>query len=96
MKRGKSHDNGKILPTRPYCDYRRSRADIVGAGHIGKRVHRDDSCVLGAAAMTNAQAAKASQICEKALQLIGALQKNLDEMKAAQDQYERWLKERER
>ena len=46
--------------------------------------------------MTNAQAAKASQICEKALQLIGALQKNLDEMKAAQDQYERWLKEREK
>ena len=46
--------------------------------------------------MTNAQAAKASQTYEKALQLIDALQKNLDEMKAAQDQYERWLKEREK
>ena len=96
MKRGKSHDNGKILPARLYCDYHRSCACIVGAGHTGRRVHRDNSYVLGAAAMTHAQVAKASQICEKALQLIDALQKNLDEMKAAQDQYERWLKERER
>ena len=91
-----SHDNGKTLPTHLYCDYHRRCANIMDAGHIGRRVHRDNSYVLGAAAMTNAQAAKASQICEKALQLIDALQKNLDEMKAAQDQYERWLKERER
>ena len=68
----------------------------MDAGHIGRRVHRDNSYIPGVAAMTNAQAAKASQICEKALQLIDALQKNLDEMKAAQDQHERWLKERER
>ena len=94
MKTELSRDDGKILPTRLYCDYHRSCANIVDAGHIGRRVHRDNSYVLGAAAMTNAQAAKASQICEKALQLIDALQKNLDEMKVAQDQYERWLKER--
>lgn len=45
--------------------------------------------------ITQAQTREASQICDKILASINALQKNFEEMKAARERYEQWLKERE-